>query len=277
MDPLSELIKIDPKSIGVGQYQHDVNQTRLQDALDFTITKVVNNVGVNVNTASVELLSYVSGLNKKSAKSIVDYRSKQGLIKDRKEIANVKGIGDKTYTQAIGFLKIYESNNPLDKTFIHPDNYESIEKVLTSLNLSVNEIGSDKLNEVLSACSVETLASSSDIGSYTLTDAIEELKKPLRDIRDNYPTPTLRSDILHIEDLHIGMELEGTIRSVVDFGAFVDIGLHNDGMIHKSKMSNGKINHPLDVVSVGDIVKVYVIDVDLNKERVALSLVKGLI
>ena len=274
MDPLSELIKIDPKSIGVGQYQHDVNQSKLQDALDFTITKVVNNVGVNVNTASVELLSYVSGLNKKSAKNIVDYRSKQGLIKDRNEIAKVKGIGDKTYTQAIGFLKIYESNNPLDKTFIHPDNYESVESLLKSLNLNTSEIGSDKLNEILDANKDKIVT---DLGSYTLNDAIEELKKPLRDIRDNYPTPTLKSDILHIEDLHVGMELEGTIRSVVDFGAFVDIGLHNDGMIHKSKMSNNKINHPLDVVSVGDIVKVYVIDIDVKKERVGLSLVKGLI
>lgn len=277
MDPLSELIKIDPKSIGVGQYQHDVNQSKLQDALDFTITKVVNNVGVNVNTASVELLSYVSGLNKKSAKSIVDYRSKQGLIKDRKEIAKVKGIGEKTYTQAIGFLKIYESKNPLDKTFIHPDNYSSIEELLKSMNLTSFEIGSEKLNETLSNYSISDLESKSDLGTYTLSDAIEELKKPLRDIRDNYPTPTLKSDVLHIEDLHIGMELEGTIRSVVDFGAFVDIGLHNDGMIHKSKMSTNKIAHPLDVVSVGDIVKVYVIDVDIKKERVGLSLVKGLI
>ena len=276
MDPLSELIKIDPKSIGVGQYQHDVNQSRLQDALDFTITKVVNNVGVNVNSASVELLSYVSGLNKKSAKSIVDYRSKQGLIKNRDEIAAVKGIGEKTYTQAIGFLKIYESNNPLDKTFIHPDNYDAINKLLSSLNLNPNDIGSDKLNEVLSNCDIDKLTND-EIGKYTLTDAIEELKKPLRDIRDNYPTPTLKSDILHIEDLCVGMELEGAIRSVVDFGAFVDIGLHNDGMIHKSKMSTNKINHPLDVVSVGDIVKVYVIDIDVKKERVGLSLVKGLI
>ena len=276
MDPLSELIKIDPKSIGVGQYQHDVNQGKLQDALDFTITKVVNNVGVNVNSASVELLSYVSGLNKKSAKNIVEYRSKQGLIKDRKEIANIKGIGDKTYTQAIGFLKIYESSNPLDKTFIHPDNYSDVEKLLSKMNLSSNEIGSERLNEVLEN-NKDEIINNSDMGTYTLKDALEELKKPLRDIRDNYPTPTLKSDILHIEDLHIGMELEGTIRSVVDFGAFVDIGLHNDGMIHKSKMSNGKIGHPLDVVSVGDIVKVYVIDVDVKKERVGLSLVKGLI
>ena len=275
MDPLSELIKIDPKSIGVGQYQHDVNQTKLQDALDFTITKVVNNVGVNVNSASVELLSYVSGLNKKSAKNIVEYRSKQGLIKDRKEIANIKGIGEKTYTQSIGFLKIYESDNPLDKTFIHPDNYLEIERILKSVNLDSNEIGTERLNEVLEASKDKLI--SSDMGAYTLSDALEELKKPLRDIRDNYPTPTLKSDILHIEDLHVGMELEGTIRSVVDFGAFVDIGLHNDGMVHKSKMSNNKVNHPLDIVSVGDIVKVYVIDIDVKKERVGLSLVKGLI
>ncbi len=271
LDPLSELIKIDPKSIGVGQYQHDVNQSKLSEALDFTISKVVNNVGVNVNTASLELLSYVSGLNKKSAKNLIDYRSKQGLIKNREEIAKIKGIGEKTYTQAIGFLKIYESNNPLDKTFIHPESYGEVEKILTSLNLDAKDIGSDKFNEVLTS---KTLSNVSSLGEYTLNDIVEELTKPLRDIRDDYPTPVLKSDVLHIEDLKVGMELEGSVRSVVDFGAFVDIGLHDDGLVHKSKMSRNKVNHPLDIVSVGDIVKVYVIDVDLKKNRVGLSLFK---
>ncbi len=274
MDPLSELIKIDPKSIGVGQYQHDVNQTKLSETLDFVISKVVNSVGVNVNTASIDLLSYVSGLNKKSAKNIVDYRSSKGLIKDRKEIAKIKGIGDKTYEQAIGFLKIYESDNPLDKTFIHPDNYEEVNKLLKDIHYDSTYIGSEEINKALDNYSLENLANKYSLGTYTLSDIIEEIKKPLRDIRDNYPAPVLKSDILHIEDLRIGMELEGTVRSVVDFGAFVDIGLKNDGLIHKSKMSENKINHPLDVVSVGDIVKVYVCDIDLEKNRVGLSLLK---
>ena len=275
MDPLSELIKIDPKSIGVGQYQHDVNQTKLSDTLDFVISKVVNSVGVNINTASIDLLSYVSGLNKKSAKNIVDYRSEKGLIKDRKEISKIKGIGAKTYEQAVGFLKIYESKNPLDKTFIHPDNYKEVEKLLKDLNYDTNYIGSEEINEVLEKCSIDSLVSKYELGTYTLTDIIEEIKKPLRDIRDNYPTPVLKSDVLHIEDLTIGMELEGTVRSVVDFGAFVDIGLKNDGLVHKSKLSKNKINHPLDIVSVGDIIKVYVCDVDLEKNRVGLSLFKN--
>ena len=275
MDPLSELIKIDPKSIGVGQYQHDVNQTKLSDTLDFIISKVVNSVGVNINTASIDLLSYVSGLNKKSAKNIVDYRSEKGLIKDRKEIAKIKGIGEKTYEQAVGFLKIYESQNPLDKTFIHPDNYKEVEKLLKDLNYDTNYIGSEEINSVLEKCSVDSLVAKYDLGSYTLKDIIEEIKKPLRDIRDNYPTPVLKSDVLHIEDLTLGMELEGTVRSVVDFGAFVDIGLKNDGLVHKSKLSKNKINHPLDIVSVGDIIKVYVCDIDLEKNRVGLSLFKN--
>ena len=275
MDPLSELIKIDPKSIGVGQYQHDVNQTKLSDTLDFVISKVVNNVGVNINTASIDLLSYVSGLNKKSAKNIVDYRSEKGLIKDRKEIAKIKGIGAKTYEQAVGFLKIYESKNPLDKTFIHPDNYKEVEHLLKDLNYDSSYIGSEEINNALENIKVENIASNYNLGTYTLTDIVEEIKKPLRDIRDNYPTPILKSDVLHIEDLVVGMELEGTVRSVVDFGAFVDIGLKNDGLVHKSKLSKGRINHPLDVVSVGDIIKVYVCDVDLDKNRVGLSLFKN--
>jgi uncharacterized protein len=192
-------------------------------------------------------------------------------VKHSASITQIKGIGEKTYTQAIGFLKIYESNNPLDKTFIHPESYGEVEKILCSLNLNSKDIGSDKFNEVLTE---STLSNVSTLGEYTLNDIVEELTKPLRDIRDDYPTPVLKSDVLHIEDLKIGMELEGSVRSVVDFGAFVDIGLHDDGLIHKSKLSRNKVNHPLDIVSVGDIVKVYVIDIDLKKNRVGLSLFK---
>lgn len=274
LDPLSELIKIDPKSIGVGQYQHDVNQTKLNETLDFVISKVVNGVGVNINTASVQLLGYVSGLNKKSAKNIVEYRSKNGLIKNREELASIKGIGPKTYEQAVGFLKIYESDNPLDRTFIHPENYKKVDKILSDLSISSSEFGSSLVEENLAGVNVENLAKKYDLGVYTLHDIIEEVKKPLRDIRDDYPAPILKKDVLHIEDLSLGMKLEGTVRSVVDFGAFVDIGLKNDALIHKSRLANRRINHPLDIVSVGDIVEVYVISIDLDKNRVGLSLFK---
>ena len=274
IDPLAELIKIDPKSIGVGQYQHDVNQTKLSDSLEFTVSKVVNSVGVNVNSASAELLSYVSGLNKKTANSIIAYRQENGFIKDRKEISKVKGIGAKSFEQAIGFLKILESDNPLDKTFIHPENYKKVITMINDLGLQNETIGSEKYEEVLSNLDIKEASSKYDIGELTLEDIKNELLKPLRDVRDSYPIPTLKSDVLHLEDLKEGMELEGTVRSVVDFGAFVDIGLKNDGMIHKSKMSNKKINHPLDVVSVGDIVKVYVLEIQKEKNRVALTLLK---
>ena len=275
LDPLSELIKIDPKSIGVGQYQHDVNQTKLNETLNFVISKVVNNVGVNLNTASSELLSFVSGLNKKSAQNIIDYRSKVGLIKNRSELLKVKGIGEKSYEQAIGFLKIYESSNPLDKTFIHPENYSKVSKIVDSLDLDLNFIGSKEFSDKLSTLDISSLKEQYNLGTYTISDIIGELEKPLRDIRDEYPSPILKSNVLNLEDLSIGMKLEGTIRSIVDFGAFVDIGLKNDGLIHKSKMAKHWINHPLEVVSVGDIVDVYVIDIDLNKKRVGLSLLKS--
>ena len=273
LEPLAELIKIDPKSIGVGQYQHDVNQKKLDESLNYTVQKVVNNVGVNINSATVELLSYVSGLTKKTAENIVNYRKENGKISTREEVKKIKGIGPKSYEQAIGFLKILDSKNPLDKTFIHPDNYAKILTLLKDKGLDVNELGKDSFNERINLLTEEDFAKY-DIGVYSYLDIKEELTRPLRDIRDDYPTPTLRKDVLHIEDLTIGMKLQGTIRSVVDFGAFVDIGLKNAGMIHKSKLAKTSINHPLEIVNVGDIVDVYVIEVNLETGRVGLSFFK---
>ena len=270
LEPLAELIKIDPKSIGVGQYQHDVNQKKLDESLNYTVQKVVNNVGVNINSATVELLSYVSGLTKKTAENIVEYRKENGKISTREEVKKIKGIGPKSYEQAIGFLKILDSKNPLDKTFIHPDNYSKILTLLKDKGLDVNELGSASFNERVNNLTEEDFAKY-DIGVYSYLDIKEELTRPLRDIRDDYPTPTLRKDVLHIEDLTKGMRLQGTVRSVVDFGAFVDIGLKNAGMIHKSKLSKSPINHPLEIVNVGDIVDVYVIEVNLETGRVGLS------
>jgi uncharacterized protein len=272
LDPLAELIKIEPRSIGVGQYQHDVNQSKLSESLDFTVLKVVNSVGVNLNSASSQLLSYVSGLNKKNAQQIIEYRKENGKIKSRAELKKVKGIGPKTYEQAIGFLKILDSANPLDKTFIHPDDYDKVKELLSKLDLTLEDIGSDRLIDKFASTDVLKLAKEVGIGEFSAKDIIEELQRPLRDIRDEYPTPTLKSDILHIEDLRVGMKVQGTVRSIVDFGVFVDIGLKNDGMIHKSKLSKSRVRHPLDVVSIGDIVDVYIIDVNLEKGRVALSM-----
>jgi len=274
IDPLAELIKIDPKSIGVGQYQHDVNQSKLEDGLNFTITKVVNNVGVNINSASPSLLSYVSGLTKKTAENIVDYRKEKGKINTRSELKEVKGIGPKSYEQAIGFLKILESPNPLDKTFIHPDDYQFVYNLLSDCGLSLNDVGSEKLRLSFEHLDRNKVIEKYGVGEYTLNDIIAELTRPLRDIRDDYPNPLLKSDVLHIEDLKPDMVLEGTVRSVVDFGVFVDIGLKNDGMIHRSKLSYESFNHPLDIVSIGQIVQVYVLGVDMERKRVSLSLIK---
>ncbi|MDD3383741.1 MAG: Tex family protein [Bacilli bacterium] len=274
IDPLSELIKIDPKSIGVGQYQHDVNQNLLEEGLDFTITKVVNAVGVNLNSASSPLLSYISGLNKKTADNIIDYRQKNGNFKNRRQLKEVKGIGEKSYEQAIGFLKILDSSNPLDKTFIHPEDYEKVNQLMEDYNLNYENMGSNEFLEKLVNLDKKKNIEKYNLGEYTYDDIINELSRPLRDIRDNYPAPILKSDILHLEDLKPGMMLQGTIRSIVDFGAFVDIGLKNDGLVHKSKMSLTKVNHPLEIVSVGQVVNVYVLEVLLDKQRVQLSLIK---
>lgn len=272
-DPLAELVKIEPKAISVGQYQHDIPEKELEEQLDYVVEKTVNNVGVDINTASRSLLKYVSGLNNAIAHQIVLYRNEHGMFKNRNEIKKVKKIGAKTFTQAIGFLRILNAENPLDATAIHPDNYQQTMMLLEDMKLSLNDIGTEQFVKKISEIDKENVIKKLKIDQYTLDDIIESLKKPNRSIRDEYQTPVLKKDILHIEDLQPGMSLEGTVRNVVDFGAFVDIGLKNDGLVHISKMSNQRIRHPLDVVSIGDIIQVKVIDVDLEKKRVGLSMI----
>ena len=272
-DPLSELVKIDPKSIGVGEYQYDVNQKNLGEALDFTTSKVVNEVGVNVNTASKSILKYVSGLTKTTIDKIYDYKE-NNKIKSRDEIKNIKGISDKVYEQCIGFLRILDGTNPLDKTGIHPESYDITNKLLANLGLDLNDINTDTFKESLDKVDITKEANLLGTDTYTLTDIIKELKNPGLDPRDELEAPILKSDVLNIEDLKVGMELEGTVRNVASFGAFIDIGLHDDGLVHISKMSKSFVKNPNDIVNVGDIVKCYVIDVDLNKGKVQLSLIK---
>lgn len=271
-DSLSELVKIDPKSIGVGLYQHDVTPKKLDDSLDFVVTKVVNQVGVNINTASTSLLQYVSGLNKKAIEGIIAYRDEKGKFLSRNELKKVKGISDKVFEQSIGFMRIIDGTNPLDKTSIHPESYEITEKLLSSLGLDKSMIGTDILVNKLKDFDVEKMSSSLGIDKYTLRDIVDDLCKPNRDPRDNMPKPLLKSDVLHLEQLHVGDKLQGTVRNVVDFGVFIDIGVHNDGLAHISKLTTRYIKHPSEVVSVGDIVDCYVLDVNLEKQKVALSL-----
>lgn len=273
-DPLSELVKVDSKSIGVGLYQHDVVEKRLNESLDFVVEKAVNQVGVNINTASPSLLKYVSGLNKKVIDKIIDYREKNGKFVSRDELKKKKVLSDKVYEQSIGFMRIVDGINPLDKTSIHTESYDVTMKLLDSLNLSVNDIGTSKIKEVLSKVSVDEYSTKLGIDKYTLEDIIASLTNPLRDPRDDMPRPILRSDILKLEDLTVGMKLQGTVRNVVDFGAFIDIGLKNDGLVHISKMANGYIKHPSEVVSVGDIVECYVDEIHLDKKKVSLSLLE---
>lgn len=270
-DSLSELVKIDPKSIGVGLYQHDVQGKRLDESLDFVVTKAVNGVGVNINTASLSLLQYVSGLNKKVSEAIVSYRDTFGKIPSRDEIKKIKGVSDKVYEQSIGFMRILDGNNPLDKTSIHPESYPQAEKLLESLGCTKEDIGTALLKEKLVNFDVEKC--NLDIDSYTLQDIMDAFLKPNRDPRDEMPKPILKSGVLHVEDLHIGDKLQGTVRNVVDFGLFIDIGLHNDGLAHISKLSKEYIKHPSELFSVGDIVDCYVIDIKKEQEKVSLSLV----
>jgi uncharacterized protein len=270
---LSELVKIDPKSIGVGEYQYDVNQKNLGEALDFTTSKVVNEVGVNVNTASKSILKYVSGLTKTTIDKIYDYKE-NNKITSRDEIKKIKGISDKVYEQSIGFLRILDGNNPLDKTGIHPESYSITINLLKDINLNINDINEQSFKDALDKVNIKDEAIKLNTDEYTLTDIIKELKNPGLDPRDELDAPILKSDILHIEDLKIGMELEGTVRNVASFGAFVDIGLHDDGLVHISKMSKNFVKNPNDIVNVGDIVKCYVIGVDLEKGKVQLSLIK---
>ena len=271
-DPLSELVKIDPKSIGVGQYQHDVNQKELSQALDNVVTDVVNNIGVNVNTASVSLLTYVSGLSKSSAQEIVKYRDINGKITTREEIKGVKKIGPKTYEQAIGFLRIAEPIEKLDMTSIHPEIYDKARALLEFMGLDENAIGTPEIKEAVSKLDKEKVLHKIDIDEYTLNDICDAFVQPLRDIRDEYPTPILRSDILHFEDVKVGDELEGTVRNVIDFGCFVDCGVKYDGLLHISKMNKKEIKHPSELLSVGDLIKVRVIDIDYDHHKLQLEL-----
>lgn len=272
-DPLNELVKIDPKSIGVGQYQHDVSQKKLAESLDFTVTKCVNNVGVNINTASPSILKYISGLTKTSIDKIIKYRETNGKIKSREELKKKKLLNDKVYEQSIGFMRVIDGDNPLDKTNIHTESYDKTLKLLSHLGLTTNDLGTEKLIKELDKLNVTDTSKLLDIDIYTLNDIIESLKQPNRDFRDDYDMPLLKSDILTIDNLKLGMKLEGTVRNVVDFGAFIDIGLHNDGLVHISKITNKFIKHPSEVLSVGDIVTCYVIDINKDKEKVSLSLI----
>ena len=269
-DPLAELVKIDPKSIGVGQYQHDVSQKKLAENLDFVVDTVVNQVGVNINTASPALLAHVSGLNKTISENIVKYRDEHGRITSREEIKKVPRLGAKAFEQAAGFLRIPGADNILDNTGVHPESYKAVERLLQELNITdLDESAKAKLQAV----SVPSMAETIGIGQETLTDIIADLLKPGRDLRDDFEAPVLRQDILDISDLEIGQKLEGTVRNVVDFGAFVDIGLHDDGLIHISQMSKSFVSHPSQVVSVGDIVTVWVSKIDKERGKINLSLV----
>ena len=274
-DPLSELVKIDSKSIGVGQYQHDVKEKNLNEALDFVVSKSVNNVGVNINTASASILKYISGLTKKSIEKIIDFRNKHGRFNSRNELIDNKILSAKAYEQSIGFMRVLDGSNPLDKTSIHPESYAKTTKLLESIGMNYDSLGTEELVQKLDNIDIDDYSKKIDIDIYTLEDIINSLKKPNRDPRDDFDKPILKSDVLHIEDLKKGMELEGTVRNVVDFGAFIDIGIKNDGLVHISKITDRYIKHPSEVLSVGDIVTCYVDEVFLDKGKVALSLIKN--
>ena len=273
-DPLSELVKIDPKSIGVGQYQHDITPKFLEKELTFVVETAVNKVGVNVNTASVSLLSYVSGVNKQIARNIVAYRQENGKIETIKEIAKVPRLGKKTYEQCVGFFRIPDSKNIFDATGIHPESYKAAENLLKELKLSTKEVGTEEFSTTVEAIDKKELAEKIGVGIETLEDIIKDLKQPLLDERESFAKPLLKSDILTIDDLQIGVKLAGTVRNITQFGAFIDIGLKQDAMVHISKISKNYIKNPLDVLSVGQIVDVYVIDVDKERGRVALAMFK---
>ncbi|MGL4670567.1 MAG: Tex family protein [Methanobacteriaceae archaeon] len=279
-DPLAELVKIDPKSIGVGQYQHDMNQKKLSESLASIVEKAVNSVGVDANTASKALLEYVSGITKTTAKNIIDYRESNGQFKNREELLDIDGLGPKAYEQCAGFIKVFDGDNLLDTTTVHPESYEATNKLLDSVDYSLEDIlkgNDDSPNSDLSKLAdldYKSLSEELDIGEITLKDIVKELQKPGRDPRDEMPQPVLKSDVLEIEDLKEGMILQGTVRNVVDFGAFVDIGIHQDALVHISQLvADQFVRHPLDIVSVGDIVEVKIIEIDLNKRRAQLSMI----
>ncbi|MCZ8534329.1 RNA-binding transcriptional accessory protein [Psychrobacillus psychrodurans] len=271
-DPLAELVKIDPKAVGVGQYQHDVSQKKLSDSLSFIVETAVNQVGVNVNTASASLLQYVSGLSKTVAENVVSMRNEQGRFTSREQLKKIPRLGAKTYEQAIGFLRVPDAKNPFDATGIHPESYKGAEQVLEIAGLKKTQIGTREAEEALKKISIETVSKELEIGEITLKDIVDTLIKPARDPREAFPQPILKKDVLKLEDLKTGMELQGTVRNVVDFGAFVDIGVKQDGLVHISKLKKGFVKHPLDVVSLGDIVTVWVEQFDANKGRIALTM-----
>ena len=271
-DPLAELVKIPPDGIGVGLYQHDVSQKKLSSSLDFVVEKCVNSVGVNINTASPSLLKYVSGITKKAIEKIIEYREKIGKITSREEIKKKKLLSDKAYEQAIGFLRVVDGDNILDSTAIHPESYDIALKLLDDLGYSKDMIGKSELIKKLDTINLDEYREKLNTDIYTLEDVVASLKKPNLDPRDEMPQPLLKSDVLDIKDLSVGMKLQGTVRNVVDFGAFIDIGLHNDGLAHISKLTTKYIKHPSEVVSVGDIVDCYVDDISLEKGKVSLSL-----
>ncbi len=273
-DPLAELVKIEPKSIGVGQYQHDIAQNKLSKSLEDVVVDAVNKVGVNLNTCSTSLLSYVSGLSKNVAKNIIDYRETNTKFTNREELKKVAKLGPKTYEQCVGFLRILGGANPLDMTPIHPESYNKAEALLNYMGKASSDIGSEEMKEAVSLLDKEVLQKEFDIDKYTLNDILDAFVAPLRDIRDNYPGLKLRSDIMHFEDVKVGDELDGIVRNVVDFGAFVDCGVKYDGLLHVSKMSTQKVNHPSDIIHVGDEVRVYVIDIDYDKHKMGLALYK---
>ena len=272
-DPLSELVKIPPDGIGVGLYQHDVKGKKLNDSLDFVVTKAVNSVGVNINTASPSLLKYVSGITKKNIEKIIDYRENNGRINSREEIKKKKLLSDKVYEQAIGFLRITDGINPLDQTGIHPESYDIATNLLKKLDFTIKDLGSEELINKINTYDIENLAKELNTDIYTLEDIVKSLKSPMLDPRDEMPQPLLKSDVLDIKDLKRGMKLQGTVRNVIDFGAFIDIGLHNDGLAHISKLTKKYIKHPSEILSVGDIVDCYVDEVNIEKEKVNLSLI----
>jgi len=276
-DPLAELVKISPKHIGVGQYQHDINQGMLDNALTGVVENCVNRVGVDLNTASSSLLSYIAGINSGIAKNIVSFREVNGRFQDRKELKKVAKLGEKTFNQCAGFLRIAQGKNPLDGTAVHPESYKVAEAMLKKLGIDKGEIaagGSARIDERIAQVygSINSMAEDLDVGVMTLTDIVGEIKKPARDPREGMPPVVFRSDVLSIEDLKPDMELTGTVRNVVDFGAFVDIGVKQDGLVHISQLANRFIKHPMDVVSIGDTVKVKVLSVDLEKKKISLTM-----
>ncbi len=272
-DPLAELVKIDPKAVGVGQYQHDVSQKRLSEQLDFVVETAVNQVGVDVNTASPQLLQYVSGLNKTTAQNIVTYRDENGGFTSRPQLKKVPRLGPKAYEQAIGFLRIPDGKNVLDNTSIHPESYNSAKEILNQANVSLKELGTEAATEQLKGLTVNQLSQTLEIGKETIQDVLQALLQPGRDMRDEMAAPLLRQDVLSMEDLKPGMELQGTVRNVIDFGAFVDIGVKQDGLVHISKLSNKFVKHPTDAVSVGDVVTVWVEAIDVKKARISLTMI----